>query len=97
MLSALIGSSYQKGSNSSSARAIFFAVGRFQREWNSTMMSMSIADRRANLAEGFERLFEIGIGDVEPAGGLGIGIERPDLHAGDALLEQAERRARRRD
>ena len=32
MLSALSGSSYQKGSNSSSASAIFLAVGRFHIE-----------------------------------------------------------------
>ena len=39
-LSALIGSSNQKGSNSSRAWAIRLAVGRFQSEWNSTMMSI---------------------------------------------------------
>ena len=65
------------------------ADGRFHSEWNSTMMSISVADRGPDLAERLQGAIEIDVGDVRAIGGLGVGVERPDLHAGDALVEQA--------
>ena len=49
----------------------------------------AIADRLADLAEGLQRPVEIGAGDVAALAGRGIIVEGPDLHAGDALLQQA--------
>ena len=49
----------------------------------------AVADRAADLAERLERLVELGGADVEAARRLGGVVERPDLHAGDALAEQA--------
>ena len=50
-------------------------------------MSMPTAER---ISEWLHRLVEIAIGDVNAAARLGIRIERPDLHAGDPLLHQAD-------
>ncbi len=51
----------------------------------------AVADRVADLAERLERLLELGRADVVAARALGGEVERPDLHARDALLEQALR------
>src|SRR5215211_3533669 len=48
-------------------------------------------DRRTNLAEGLQGPVEIADGDIVAAARLGVGVERPDLHAGDPLLAQAQR------
>ena len=50
-----------------------------------------VADRAADLAKRLERLVQLLRTDVVPAPALGGEVERPDLHAGDVLLEQAVR------
>ena len=94
--SILIGSSCQKVSNGSSAWAMRIAVGRFHIEWNSTMMSILSPTASRILSERLQRRGQVGAGDVVAAGGLRRRIERPDLHAGDALLQQRRAPARRR-
>ena len=86
----MIGSSNQNGSNSSSARKIRLAVGRSQSvQFDHDVHA--IADRAADLAKRLQRLIEFLGADVVAAPALGREVERPDLHAGDALLEQAVR------
>ena len=46
------------------------------------------ADRRPDLPERLERAIEVGGTDVVPEARLGVRVERPDLHPGDALGEQ---------
>ena len=53
-------------------------------------MSIRSADRAADPAERLQRGVELGRTYVEPAGALGRDVERPDLHPGDALLEQRQ-------
>ena len=88
MLFMLIGSSNQKGSNSSSA-ADPLGRGQIPERMELDHDVHAIADRLADLAEGLQRPVEIGVGDVAALAGRGISVEGPDLHAGDALLEQA--------
>ena len=47
------------------------------------------ADGLTDPAERLECLVELGGRDVMTEGRLGVGVERPDLHAGRALVEQA--------
>ena len=54
-------------------------------------MSILSPTALADLAERLQRPVEVGAGDVVAARGLGRRVERPDLHAGDALLQQRER------
>src|SRR5215212_9527674 len=49
-------------------------------------------DRRTDLAEGLQGPVEIADGDIVAAARLGVGVERPDLHASDPLLAQAQRK-----
>ena len=46
------------------------------------------ADCRTNLPERLERAIEVGRADVVPEARLGVRVERPDLHPGDALGEE---------
>ena len=68
--------------------ASLMAVGRFHREWNSTMMSILSPTAFLILRKGSRARVELGAGDVVPARRLGGMVEGPDLHAGDALLQQ---------
>src|SRR5687768_6247863 len=47
----------------------------------------AVAHGRTDLPEGLERLLQVFQGDVQPVRGLGVRIERPDLHGADALFE----------
>ena len=50
-----------------------------------------VAHRAAYLAERLQRPVEVARGDIVAVGLDRSMVERPDLHAGDALLQQAER------
>ena len=50
----------------------------------------AVADGLADLGERFERGIELGRRDVPAGRALGGDVEGPDLHAGDALLEQRQ-------
>ena len=83
-----IGSSCQKVSNSASACAMRCAAGRRHSEWNSTMMSMRLPTAARILRNGSSAFCRSGPEMYWPVARFGERIERPDLHAGDALLEQ---------
>ena len=48
----------------------------------------AVADRRADLAERLQAFLQVRPRDVLPVARFGERIERPDLHAGDSLLEE---------
>jgi hypothetical protein len=83
-----IGSSCQKVSNSASARAILLRGRQAPQRMELHHDVHAIADRRANLAERLESFLQIGARDVLPVARFSERIEWPDLHPGDALLEQ---------
>jgi hypothetical protein len=60
MFAGRIGSSNQYGSNGSSARAIFIAVGRFHSPCNSTWMSMLSPTRLRIFLERLHAFPEVG-------------------------------------
>ena len=84
------GSSIHAGSNSSSALTIRTLPAHPKRVQLHHDVDLR-ADRSPDLPERLERAIEVAGTDVVAEARLGVRIERPDLHPGDALGEEVGR------